>query len=71
MLKSILKFDGVQQLTKKNQKTINGGNFYAGYTCRCIGSIGVWVGQYDTISDVNNAIKTNCANGLGSCRPLS
>ena len=67
MLKSILNSDGVQQLSKTEQKSITGG---ARYLCMCIGSIGAWEGSYSSRSSIEKAIGKWCASGSGTCQAL-
>lgn len=68
MLKSILNFDGVQQLNKSEQQSITGG---ARYSCECNGSVGQWEGNYNSAGAIVNAIETWCASGQGSCSSIS
>ena len=64
MLKSILNFDGVQELNKNAQKTIVGG---AMFSCQCSGSVGAWEGNYSSVTSAVNSIGRWCESGEGSC----
>jgi hypothetical protein len=65
MLKNILKLEGVQQLTKNEQKNVSGGTMV---TCSCSGHAGTWTGNYRNAGQVKNALREYCENGRGSCR---
>ncbi|MFD2567645.1 hypothetical protein [Pseudotenacibaculum haliotis] len=66
MLKSILNSEGVQELNKMQQKSINGG-VGDQYYCECSGSVGAWYGTYSSQAAADSSLETWCASETGNC----